>query len=95
MNFSELVEKYREDHQHPINQLTHAIGIPLIIISLPWFFFNWKTALVLFVLGWVFQFVGHMFEGKKPSFFSNPVFLLVGPVYFIKKWLKRKPNQPH
>ncbi|MBA4494495.1 Mpo1-like protein [Paenactinomyces guangxiensis] len=85
MDFSRMLEKYRQDHQHPVNKLTHAIGIPLIIISLPWFFFNWKTALILFVLGWAFQFVGHWFEGKKPSFFSNPTFLIVGPVYFLRK----------
>lgn len=89
MDFSQLLEKYRRDHQHPVNKFTHAIGIPLIIISLPWFFFNWKTALFLFVLGWVFQFVGHWFEGKKPSFFSNPAFLIVGPIYFLKKLFKR------
>jgi uncharacterized membrane protein YGL010W len=85
MNFSKLIEKYRQDHQHPVNKLTHAIGIPMIVISLPWFFFDWKTALGLFVIGWIFQFVGHWFEGKKPSFFSNPAFLIVGPVYFLRK----------
>jgi uncharacterized membrane protein YGL010W len=89
VQFSQLLEKYRRDHQHPVNKFTHAIGIPLIIISLPWFFFNWKTALFLFVLGWVFQFIGHWFEGKKPSFFSNPAFLIVGPIYFLKKLFKR------
>jgi uncharacterized membrane protein YGL010W len=90
MNFSKLIEKYRQDHQHPVNKLTHAIGIPMIVISLPWFFFDWKTALGLFVIGWIFQFVGHWFEGKKPSFFSNPAFLIVGPVYFLRKLFRKE-----
>jgi uncharacterized membrane protein YGL010W len=90
MDFSKLLEKYRQDHQHPVNKFTHAIGIPLIVISLPCFFFQWKLALLLFVIGWIFQFVGHLFEGKKPTFFSNPVYLLVGPVYFLRKLFKGK-----
>lgn len=77
MNFSKMLEKYRQDHQHPVNQILHYIGIPSIIISLPLFFFYWKLALVLFIGGWVLQFVGHFFEGKKPTFFSNPLFLII------------------
>lgn len=88
MRLSELLEKYKQDHQHPINQLTHAFGIPMIVISIPLVFFQWKTAVILFVVGWILQFVGHAFEGKKPSFFSNPRFLLVGPYWLAKKWAK-------
>jgi hypothetical protein len=29
--------------------------------------------------------VGHAFEGKAPSFFSDPKFLLIGPLWFLKK----------
>lgn len=90
MDFSKMLEKYHQNHQHPVNKMTHAIGIPSIIISLPCFFFQWKLALLLFVVGWIFQFVGHMFEGKKPTFFSNPVYLLVGPIYFLRKLIKGK-----
>ncbi|MBD1373273.1 DUF962 domain-containing protein [Hazenella sp. IB182357] len=90
MALSEMLERYRRDHQHPINKLTHFIGIPMIIVSLPWFIFDWKMGLVLFIVGWIFQFVGHLFEGKKPTFFSNPVFLIVGPLFFVKKLFKKK-----
>ncbi|MCS1351043.1 DUF962 domain-containing protein [Mechercharimyces sp. CAU 1602] len=95
MDLSSLLEKYREDHQHPINKLTHAIGIPMIVISLPWFFFQWKVALILFVLGWVLQFIGHAFEGKKPSFFSNPLFLFAGVLWWIKKWKREEQTPTH
>ncbi|MBS7528887.1 DUF962 domain-containing protein [Hazenella sp. IB182353] len=90
MALSEMLERYRRDHQHPINKLTHFIGIPMIIVSLPWFIFDWKMGLVLFIVGWIFQFVGHLFEGKKPTFFSNPVFLIVGPLFFVKKLFKKE-----
>lgn len=84
-----MLEKYRRDHQHPVNRGTHAIGIPMIIISLPLFFFHWEWALGLFVAGWVFQLIGHAFEGKKPTFFSNPLYLFVGPYYFLRKLLRK------
>src|SRR5918994_2111589 len=44
------------------------------------------TAVVLFVLGWVFQFVGHyVYEKKSPAFFRNFVHLLVGPLWILAK----------
>jgi uncharacterized membrane protein YGL010W len=35
----------------------------------------------LFALGWVIQFVGHYYEGRKPAFADDPVGLLVGPMF--------------
>lgn len=49
----------------------------------------WKFSLALFVLMWVLQFVGHKIEGKKPSFFEDLRFLLVGPAWWWVHWLKR------
>lgn len=40
----------------------------------------------LFVLGWVFQFVGHyVYEKKSPAFFRNFAHLLVGPLWILAK----------
>lgn len=89
-----FMEKYKRDHQHPVNKLTHAIGIPMIVISLPLFFWEWKWALGLFVLGWIFQFIGHFFEGNPPSFFKNPVFLLVGPLWIVKRLIGFLTGKP-
>jgi uncharacterized membrane protein YGL010W len=80
-----FVENYKEKHQHPLNRLTHSIGIPMIVISLPLFFFNWRWALSLFVVGWILQFVGHAIEGNQPAFFRNPVYLLVGPLWLARQ----------
>lgn len=43
----------------------------------------WKTCLGLFVLAWIGQFIGHKIEGKKPSFFKDVVFLLIGPAWLL------------
>ncbi|MGD8171911.1 DUF962 domain-containing protein [Vibrio sp. TRT 21S02] len=38
-----------------------------------------------FVILWLFQFVGHKVEGKKPSFFTDIQFLLIGPIWVFRK----------
>jgi uncharacterized membrane protein YGL010W len=80
-----FIETYKAKHRHPLNKLSHSIGIPLIVVSLPLFFFNWRWALLLFVVGWVFQFIGHAIEGNQPAFFHNPVYLLVGPWWLVRR----------
>ncbi|OYT93416.1 MAG: hypothetical protein CFE43_04020 [Burkholderiales bacterium PBB3] len=35
----------------------------------------------LFVVGWIIQFVGHYYEGKKPAFVDDLVGLLIGPLF--------------
>ena len=79
------VEDYKAKHTHPINRLAHAIGIPLIVISIPGFFFWWRWALALFIVGWVFQFAGHLIEGNQPAFVKNPIYLLVGPIWLMRR----------
>src|SRR5215210_5263689 len=80
-----FMEDYKAKHQHPLNRLTHNIGIPLIVISLPLFFFNWRWALALFSGGWILQFLGHAIEGNQPAFFRNPLYLLVGPLWLVRR----------
>ena len=63
----------------------HSIGIPMIVISLPLFVFTWRIALALFIVGWILQFVGHAIEGNQPAFFRNPVYLLIGPLWLIRR----------
>jgi uncharacterized membrane protein YGL010W len=41
------------------------------------------ASLGLFVVGWIIQFVGHFFEGKKPAFVDDLVGLLVGPLFVV------------
>jgi len=78
------IEQYSRSHQHPVNRLCHTYGIPAIVLSLfiflAGFFFHplWFLALIVFVCGWILQFVGHAFEGKPPEFFRDWRFLFVG-----------------
>jgi uncharacterized membrane protein YGL010W len=39
------------------------------------------VSLGLFVIGWIFQFLGHYYEGKKPAFFDDLANTLIGPLF--------------
>jgi len=88
-------KQYEASHQHKLNRLFHALGIPLIVISLLAMIFMpaqrifLSFAWVAFILGWIFQFVGHAFERSWPEFMRNPIFLLIGPLYFLNKIFKK------
>ena len=40
-------------------------------------------AIVVFVIAWIGQFIGHKIEGRKPSFFEDIKFLLIGPAWLL------------
>ena len=44
---------------------------------------------VIFVLAWIAQFVGHNIEGRRPAFFTDLVYLLIGPAWIVAKILRR------
>ncbi len=48
------------------------LGIPL-----------WQVAAAVFVVAWIGQFIGHQIEGKRPSFFTDLQFLLIGPAWLM------------
>lgn len=43
----------------------------------------------IFAVSWVFQFIGHNIEGKKPSFLQDIQFLLIGPAWLMHFILKK------
>jgi uncharacterized membrane protein YGL010W len=52
------------------------------------------TAAIVFILAWIGQFIGHVIEGKKPSFFEDVKFLLVGPAWLLG-FLYRRAGIPY
>lgn len=44
----------------------------------------------IFAISWVFQFIGHKYEGKKPSFLKDLLFLLIGPLWVAKSLFRLK-----
>jgi uncharacterized membrane protein YGL010W len=52
-----------------------------LLAGLPWPLF-W-TSVVIFAVAWIGQFIGHKIEGRKPSFFKDLQFLLIGPIWLL------------
>ena len=44
------------------------------------------TGIGMFVVGWVIQFIGHYYEGRKPAFVDDLVGLIVGPLFVVAEW---------
>jgi uncharacterized membrane protein YGL010W len=90
-SWDDWVREYAESHQNPVNRRCHTVGIPMIALSIPLFLLAipmralWPVALALFVVGWVFQFVGHAYERKPPEFLKDPRFLFVGLRWWLAK----------
>jgi uncharacterized membrane protein YGL010W len=80
-----MIEKYKQDHQHPVNKALHSVGIPMIVVSLVVVPFNPLLGAAMFVFGWILQFVGHAFEGKMPTFMRDPRAFLIAPIWYVKK----------
>lgn len=62
---SKALRNWRERHQNPFNFGIHLVGIPLTLLGLALLFFlPWEWGVGVFVLGYVFQWVGHLVEGN-------------------------------
>lgn len=47
---------------------------------------DWRVGLAAFVVGWVFQGIGHaVYEKRSPAFLRNFVHLLVGPIFLVNE----------
>lgn len=63
-----------------VNGLLVAAALPLATLPTP----TWAAwGVGLFVVGWVIQFIGHRYEGRKPAFVDDLVGLLVGPMFVV------------
>lgn len=64
------------------------LGILMIVVSIAFYFAGAAMSMwlnvSLFVLGWIFQFIGHTFyEHRQPAFMKNAMHLLVGPMWIL------------
>jgi uncharacterized membrane protein YGL010W len=67
-----------------VNGVLIAVAQPLAALGMV----NWLVwGIGAFVLGWIVQFVGHYYEGRKPAFADDLVGLLIGPMFVVGEWL--------
>ena len=81
---------YRAEHKTAGCRISHMIGVPMIIGSLPVLIWNWQVGLAMFVVGWAFQFAGHRyFEQNKPVLMAdpkNPLTYLAALIFVTQEW---------
>ena len=73
-----------------------AFLVMLVLLGISYILFNALGTvvypliplIVLFVIAWIGQFIGHNIEGKKPSFFKDLQFLLIGPLWVLRPLFK-------
>ena len=68
--------------------LDWRLGLAMVLVSLAMYVAGsalpMTVNVVVFVLGWIFQFIGHsVYEKKQPAFFRNFVHLLIGPLWIL------------
>lgn len=64
------------------------LALAMTAVSILFYFIGaalpFMVNLIVFILGWIFQFIGHkVYEHKNPAFFRNFVHLLIGPLWIL------------
>ena len=49
----------------------------------------WQICLGVFIGAWIGQFIGHLVEGKRPAFFKDLQFLMIGPLWLLASIYRR------
>lgn len=84
--------------------LVLAVAMAALLVVMAWLIYILPVGvgfyIAIFVIAWIGQFYGHKIEGKKPSFFKDLQFLLIGPVRCMDAYLgkilpKWKSRQKH
>ena len=83
-----LVSIYYFKLSIPMGMGMFFISLGMIYIILQMNNFGITPYIIIFILAWIGQFIGHKIEGKKPSFFEDLQFLLIGPLWLLAQAYK-------
>ena len=77
--------------------LNFRLAIGMLLVSCVLDLAAWKIAdlrigLIAFIVGWIFQGIGHaVYEKRSPAFTRNLVHLLIGPLFLLNEVLGIRP----
>jgi len=79
------------------HRLAAGLLIAFAVLGLFTNFLYWRLgapalawwAVGVFVVAWIGQFIGHKYEGRKPSFLTDLSYLLVGPAWLMAKLYRK------
>ncbi|MGB8327200.1 MAG: Mpo1-like protein [Steroidobacteraceae bacterium] len=70
-----------------------ALGFLALLLGVAWLdtlaWPLWRSCVAIFVIAWIGQFIGHAVEGRRPSFFKDLQFLLIGPLWLVSFLCRR------
>src|SRR5215216_650167 len=94
--FRSQLASYASVHRDWRNKATHFVGIVMgLIMAVTWYAAEafagalgsaqavWIAFIALFVGGWVLQFLGHHYEGKRPALMDNIFQAFIGPMFLV------------
>ena len=85
-----LYSHYDGAHNHPVNRALHMVAIPLGFSSLIVVWFHPVIAVLQIPSAFALAWLGHLIEGNRPAFLSNPAHVFVAPVWLVRKILGRE-----
>jgi len=89
-----LYSHYDGAHTHPVNRALHMIAIPVGFSSLVWFWYrHWIVGVVVIPTAFALAWLGHLIEGNKPAFLTNPAHVFVAPVWMVRRIFGRGSKQ--
>ena len=89
-----LYSHYDGAHNHPVNRALHImIAIPVGFSSLIVVWWHWMVALLLVPAAFALAWLGHLIEGNKPAFLTNPAHVFVAPVWMARKIFGMNPKK--
>jgi len=96
--FDKHLAYYRSQHRTLGCKITHLVGIPVLVLSVPALLFSRRLALQLQAVGWLLQFVGHfVYEHNKPVLIGarDPLTIMAALAFIAEEWRRawKGPNQ--
>jgi len=82
-----LYSHYDGAHNHPVNRALHMVAIPIGSSSIVVVWFHWVIGLLLIPAALALASLGHLIEGNRPAFVSNPAHVFVAPLWLARKIL--------
>ena len=87
-----LYSHYDHAHNHPANRALHMLAIPVGFSSLIVVWFHPVLGLLLIPAAFALAWLGHLIEGNKPAFFSNPAHVFVAPLWMVRRIFSTSPS---
>lgn len=79
---------YLNEHRHPLNRMTHMVGVPLLLVTgfIGLYQHDWTLLIGGQLVGWAIQIAGHRIEGNRPALLKRPISFLMGPLMVLVEY---------